>query len=246
MSNTGAIVQARMGSTRLPGKMTKKIGDKTVTEHVINRVKKVPGVKKIILAIPESEENDVLYEIGKSMRIELHRGSEDDVLDRFYSAAKKYNLDPIIRVTGDCPLLDPEVVNRVLSLYQSTNCDYVSNIHPRTFPHGLDVEVFSFYSLKEAWKNSRTREYKEHVTPYIVDNKDLFNHKNLYNNRDLSYIRVTLDTKEDLDLIRRIHQKIGSFNEVDLEVIKNIFNNNEELLEINNDTKQNWKERGLD
>ncbi len=231
---TGIIIQARTGSTRLPGKVVKNIEGKTVLEHVIERLKRLKKEKKIILATTDKKEDDVLEKIAKKCQVSVFRGSENDVLDRFYQAAKLFDVDPIVRITADCPLLDPKIVKEVVDFYSENNFDYVCNAHPPTFPDGMDVEVFSFKILEECWQKAKTPEEREHVTPYIFKNQQKFNVGNFLSKEDFYDLRLVLDEKEDLVLIRKIYKELYRHNpNFGLKEIIELIKNKPELVKIN-------------
>lgn len=237
----GIIIQARVGSTRLSKKVLKPIFGKTSIEREIERVKKVKLVQKIILAIPDSKKDDTLEKIGKKAGILVYRGSENDVLDRFYQSAKKFNLTDIVRITGDCPLFDWQICDEVISFYLQNKYDYVSNVRPPTFPDGLDIEVFSFKALERMYQNSKLKSEREHVTLHITNHPEIFKIGNLIRNgNDLSGLRLTLDEPKDLILIRKIfcalYKKKKFFV---LNDILKLFGEKPELLEINKSIKRN-------
>ena len=172
----GAIIQARMGSTRLPGKVMMTLKNKTVLEHVIERVRQSNWIDEIIIATTtDKKDNDIEKEALKC-GVKVFRGSEDDVLSRYYYAAKEYGLDIIVRITSDCPLIDSKVLDEVIQFYVDKNYDVVSNagadLSKRTYPRGLDTEVFSFKVLENAFTNAKEPYQREHVTPYIYEKSD--------------------------------------------------------------------------
>jgi len=237
---TGIIIQARMSSTRLPGKMVEKIEGKTVLEHVIERVKKINRDKKIILATTEKKEDDILEEIGRKTGISVYRGSEDDVLDRFYKAAVFFKVDPIVRITADCPLLDPEITEKVIDLFFEGGYDYVSNTNPPTFPDGLDVGVLSFGALEKTWKKAKLKSDREHVVTYIIKNPETFKTGNLRHKKDISHLRLTLDEAKDLELIKKVYKQLYSKNPFfGLGKIMELFENKPDLAEINSSIERN-------
>ena len=197
------IVQARMNSTRLPGKVLKTVGDKSLIEILLSRLSKSKKIDKIVLATSKNKENDVLASAVEKLGFEVFRGSEDDVLDRYFQTAKKYAPKTVVRITGDCPIIDPLIVDQVISLYQKESADYASNTNPPTYPDGLDVEVFSFNKLKEANDLAKTKYEREHVTPFIRQNNKSKN-INLFNDDNLSNDRWTVDDPEDFLFIKNI------------------------------------------
>ncbi len=201
-----AIIQARMGSTRLPGKVMKKVQGKTLLEHLILRVKRAYGIDKIIVATTISKKDSPIARLAVSLGVGVYRGSVDDVLDRYYQAAKEAHAKTVIRLTGDCPLMDPKVIDRVVSFYKKNRrrYNYVSNIRPPTFPDGMDVEVFSFNVLERMWREAALPSEREHVTAYIGNHPDSFRVGNVLAEKDLSKLRLTVDTKDDLSLVRAV------------------------------------------
>jgi len=237
---TVAIIQARMGSSRFPGKMMQLINNKPIIWYVIDSVKQVKLIDKIVLASTKNKEDQILLEKAKEYGIGGFAGNENDVLDRYYQCAKKFRADIILRVTGDCPLVDPEVIEKVIKMFQDNECDYCSNTLPPTYPDGLDVEVFSFKTLETAWKESKTQKDREHVTSYIRvgENEKKFKKLNLENGEDLSHIRLTLDQKEDFILIKKIFERINK-NPIYLKDIIDLIKKDPELLQINNQFERN-------
>jgi len=197
------IIQARYNSTRFAGKVLKKINNKTILEILIKRLSRSKHVSNIIVACSKNKKDLAIVNICKKLGINYFAGSEDDILDRFYKAAKKYKAENIVRITADCPLIDPKIVDDVISNFFSNNADYASNTNPPTFPDGFDVEVFKFIVLKETYIKARKSTDREHVTPFIINNNKFkkFNLKNLI---DYSSLRLTLDEKEDFILIAKI------------------------------------------
>jgi|TARA_Y100000294_G_scaffold162980_1_gene168426 spore coat polysaccharide biosynthesis protein SpsF (cytidylyltransferase family) len=165
--NIVCIVQARVRSTRLFGKVLREVQGRALIDVLLHRLSRSRGIDRIIVATGEDIENDVLATKVEKLGHDVFRGSEEDVLDRYFKAARCYGADAVVRITGDCPLIDPAIVDDVIDLYRSSDVDYCSNTTPPTFPDGLDVELFSFESLKGAWENAVTIYDREHVTPYI-------------------------------------------------------------------------------
>jgi len=198
------IIQARVDSIRFPNKILKKIGNTSAIEFLLKRVKRSKYVDKVIVAIPKNNKNNFLFEFLKKKGEIVFQGSSKNVLNRYYSACKKYNCKNIVRITGDCPFVDPKLVDKCIQLFFKNKVDYLSNVFPPTFPDGLDVEIFSKKVLEKIIKKKLTKEHKEHVTSYIRENYSQFKILNLKNNKDLSNIRITLDTEEDLIRLVRI------------------------------------------
>ena len=182
---TGVIVQARMGSSRLRGKVMLSIGGKPMLWHVIDRLKKTEKINEIILAIPDTEENDILEKFAKANKLKYFRGSEKDVLSRYYLAAQKFKIDTILRITSDCPLVDPKLVDLLVEKHLNSGADYTSNVQKRTFPKGLDIEVFNFAALERAYKEGKSDPEREHVTLYIREHPGMFRCVNVENNENI-------------------------------------------------------------
>ena len=166
---TVLIVQARLTSIRFPNKILKKIGSQTLLEILLKRLKQSKLVDQIVLAIPNHKKNKIITEILK-LDVPIFYGSEIDVLDRYYKAAKKFKAKNIVRISGDCPFIDPEVIDKAVNLFKKNKFDYVSNTIEPTYPDGLDVEIFNFKSLEKSWKKAKTFSEREHVTKYILNN----------------------------------------------------------------------------
>lgn len=192
-----AILQARMSSSRLPGKVLKHIHGKPILSYEINRIKQSHKIDKLVLATSINPEDDALEQLAASEGIECYRGDLHHVLQRFYDCSIHYQAHTIVRLTGDCPLIDPTIIDDVIRLYSLENADYASNTIERTYPDGLDVEVFSFEALEKAFLNARIESDKEHVTRYIYTHPDDFQIVQLKNDIDYSYIRWTLDNIDD-------------------------------------------------
>lgn len=205
-----AIVQARIGSTRLPGKVLKDILGKPMLWHMLNRLRLSTKIDNIVLAIPDSRQNDQLEDFAKGLNLHYFRGSEDDVLSRYYGAATKFGADVIVRLTSDCPLIDPRVTDRVIEEHLNSDADYTSNGIKSGFPRGLDTEVFNFEALKRAYREAELDYEREHVTPYIRQHPSSFKLKSVEASGKLRRpdIRLTVDTEEDLRLIREIFKRL--------------------------------------
>ncbi len=235
------IMQARVGSTRLPGKVLKKICGKTVLEHDIERLRRVKNIDEIVIATTVAERDINIVKEAERLGVKYFRGSEEDVLSRYYLAAKESNAEIVVRVTSDCPLLDSFVTENIIQLYlDNIDCyDYVSNTIDRTYPRGLDAEVFSFKSLAIAYKQATSKRDREHVTPYIWDNPTLFKHYQYKNNIDYSSYRWTLDTIEDFKLIKLIYNKLYKLDPCfTMNDIFSLYKDNNELFDINSHIQQ--------
>jgi|GEM_PF-157089 nucleotidyl transferase len=201
-----AILQARMSSLRLPGKVLKPILGKPILAYEINRIKQSSNIDRLVLATSINKDDDPLEELARSLNIDCFRGDLDNVLKRFYDCATLYKADTIVRLTGDCPVIDPQIIDEVLSLHISSNSDYTSNVLYRTFPDGLDTEVLNFKTLEYIYNNATKKDDLEHVTKYIYANKDKFKLTNYRNEIDYSYIRWTLDTIDDFYFFKYLYE----------------------------------------
>ncbi len=210
-TKTYAIVQARIGSTRLPGKVMKMIVGKPMLELMIERLKRAMELDGIIIATTDKDTEHPIVDLVRSLEgVLLFRGSEDDVLARYHGAAVEYDVETIVRVTSDCPLIDSDVTDKIVRVYQDQigEIDYVSNIRKRTYPRGLDVEVFSFTSLDKAFKEVVLLPDREHVTEYILQHPNTFRMYDVVDDYDRSSMRWTVDTPEDLELITKIYESL--------------------------------------
>lgn len=198
-----AIVQARMGSKRLPGKVLKNISGKPIIELLLTRLSKSKELNEIVVATSIETENDILYSLVKSLGYKCFRGSEKDVLNRYYEASKKFSADIIVRITADCPLIDPKLVDECIQGFKNHKVDYFSNTNPRTYPDGLDVSVISFSSIEKANNEAKSAFDKEHVITYIR-NSENFSKASLKYSEDLSKLRWTVDNQEDLNVVKNI------------------------------------------
>ena len=232
-----AIIQARMGSTRLPGKVLKKIVGIPAIEILLLRLGRSELIDEICIATSHNIENDVLSNTVEKLGHRIIRGSENDVLERFWDAAEATSADVIVRITGDCPVIDPKLVDKVIKLFLSSNVDYVSNIDPPTFPDGLDVEVFGRSALKDAECNAQSKFDREHVTPFIRNgNFTKLNIKNVY---DTSELRLTLDEPEDLKLLQKVFEWFQPDINFSFEKIEKLLLSNPRFIETNNAHKRN-------
>jgi spore coat polysaccharide biosynthesis protein SpsF len=237
-----AITQARYNSTRLPGKVLKKISDRTLLQIHLERIKQSKLISKIKVATTTEPEASAIVDICEKMGIEAYKGSIDDVLDRFYQTALPEKPDYIVRMTSDCPLIDAVEIDKVINCILNNDCDYVSNCMEPTLPDGLDVEVFRFSALKKAFLEAKLKSDREHVTPYIernstVNNGTLFNSFSYKNEHDFSQYRLTVDETEDFDLIEILIQKLGI--DKGWKDYIDYINKNPEILNINSKFSRN-------
>ena len=227
-----------MGSSRLPGKVLMKLNENCSTlDFVLNQLSFSTLIDKIIIDTTNLVQDDIIEQTAKNLGIECFRGNSDDVLDRYYNCAKKFQMDNIVRITSDCPLIDPGIVDEVISKYKSGNYDYFTNTLIRTYPIGTDVEIFSFEILEKTWQNATLPSEREHVTPFIRNKKMNFRVGNLENKKKLDHVRWTLDRQEDLDLIREIISKINK-KPILMNDILNLFSAEPQLIKINENISQ--------
>jgi len=229
------IIQARTGSARLPKKVIQKIDNNlTVLDYVIDQVKYSQKIEKIIVATTDLIEDDLICKYANLQKIECFRGSSEDVLDRFYQCAKKYSAKTIVRITADNPLIDPNIIDKIINEYNK--CDFITNTLERTFPYGTEVEVFSFVSLKKAWENAKKPSEREHVTPFIRNPKNKFVLKNIKNQKNISNFRYTVDKLEDLQLVKEIIKNIST-RPIFLQDIIKLNKDKPDIFEINKNIK---------
>ena len=207
---TAIIVQARMTSTRLPGKVMKQVLGKPLLEYQIERLQRVKLADKIVIATTTNQTDAPIVDLCNRLSVAYFRGSEEDVLERYYQAATAHKADVVVRVTSDCPLIDPQVINRVIDYYlqNQSNYDYVSNSIKRTYPRGMDTEVFSFSVLQQAFMEATTQPDREHVTPFIYRQPERYRLGHVTYSEDCSHHRWTVDTPEDFELIKKIIEAV--------------------------------------
>jgi len=203
-----AIIQARMGSTRLPGKVLLKVCGKTMLEHLLERLKCAQRLSATIVATSTASQDDAIEGELKRLNTPCFRGSEEDVLTRYAGAARQFPADAYVRITADCPLFDPQLLDRMIERFAEVACDYLSNILERTYPRGLDAEIFKSAVLEEANVGATRAHEREHVTPYIIEHTERFRLASFRGQEDFSHYRWTLDTPEDLQLIRAIYEAL--------------------------------------
>jgi spore coat polysaccharide biosynthesis protein SpsF (cytidylyltransferase family) len=206
-----AVVQARLASTRLPGKALLDLAGRPMLTHVLARAAAVPGVDRVVLATTVSPDDVALADLARAAGFACVRGSVDDVLDRFHAALAAHPAAAVVRITADCPLLDPEVSGRVVSEYRrrAGELDYVSNVHPPTYPDGLDTEVIGASALERAWREASPGSDREHVTPYVWGRPERFRLANVCGAEDLSGYRWTVDDARDLDFVRAVYRRLA-------------------------------------
>lgn len=235
------IVQARMTSTRLPGKILKPVLGRPLLEYLVERLRRVASQHEIVIATTDNDTDLPVVELCNRLNVSCFRGSEEDVLARYYLAACEYGADAIVRITSDCPLIDPVVIDEVIGLYyeNSDKYDYVSNIYTRTYPRGMDTEVFSFRALEEAYNESTKPSDREHVTEFIYEQPERYRIANISYAVDQSRHRWTVDTPEDFLLIKSIIEGLYPVNpHFTMMDILEIMDKNPGWFEINAAIKQ--------
>ena len=231
-----SIVQARMGSNRLPGKALIPIQGKAVLEHVIQRVRRIRRIDEIVIATSVNKENDVIERKAREMDVLCYRGSEEDVLDRFFKAAQLYDADHVVRITADCALLDPKVVDQIIELHLREGCDYTTNILKRTYPRGIVAEVFTRETLNKIAALAIDAYHREHVTTYIRDNQEQFKVCNLEAPAEKfnPEWRWVLDTEDDLGFIRKVYSFLSRNDKIfDCESILKLLKKYPDNLKLN-------------
>jgi spore coat polysaccharide biosynthesis protein SpsF len=227
------MIQARTGSSRLPGKVLSQIENKPMVWHVINRVKKIKSVQQIALITTKEKSDRILLEIAKENKIIGFSGKTSDVLNRHYQCAKEINADPIIRITSDCPLIDPKIVEEMIQFYLKNNYDVVSNTITPSYPDGLDIEIFSFNALKKAAKEAKKKHDREHVTTYFGSHTKKFKIYDYQNKSDLSNFRWTVDRIQDMQFVRAVYSKIKPKKVFSMNEVLQILKKYPKIIEIN-------------
>ena len=239
-----AILQARMSSTRLPGKVLKTILGRPMLELQIERIRRCKKIDCLIVATSINPEDDPLEILCRKIDIPCFRGDLENVLDRFYQASRQYNAQHIVRLTGDCPLADPVLIDVLIDFYMAQGCDYASNCHEPTLPDGLDAEVFSCAVLTQAWNEAVLPSHLEHVTPFIRAHPERFKISCYKYPKDLSHYRWVVDEPADLDFAKKIFENLYPLNlEFGMGDILTLLDKMPELLEINQQFRRNEGEK---
>lgn len=229
----GIISQARTDSTRFPEKILKPLGDGTVLEYFYNRIIQCNLIDKVVIATTNEKKDEIIVEILKRNNISFFRGSEENVLNRYYEAAKIFNIGTIVRVTSDCPLIDPKIIDKSIQLFMDNKWDYLYNNASRQLPHGMDVQVFNFKSLELANRRVVEREDLEHVVSYFEKNNEMFVIGEAISDIVYPHYRLTLDYPEDLEVIKKIVEEFSPRIDYTLEEILDFLNKNPEISHIN-------------
>lgn len=236
-----AIIEARMNSSRLPGKILKKINNKPAIEILINRLSKTPSLDNIYIATTINKTDDQLIKYLENKKIEYFRGSEDNVLERVVKTAQKFKVKNIVSITGDCPLIDPNLVEQCIQVYKTHSVDIVGNALLRSFPDGMDTQIFSTKILKDSFERSFHKKHFEHTTLYIRNNPKRYSSINIHAPYNYFWpnLGLTLDEQDDLKLIRLIYSRLVKINKnfTCLDIIEYL-KKNKSLLNVNNKIKR--------
>ena len=232
--NTVAIIQARMGSSRLPGKVLKPILGRPMLELQIERLKRCKRIDQLVVATSVNPEDQAIADLCRRIGMDCFRGHLENVLDRFYRAAKQYTPDHVIRFTGDCPLAAPALIDKLVEYYLAQGCDYANNCEEPSLPDGLDAEIFSFSALEQAWKEAELPSHLEHVTLFIRSHPERFKNACYRYHTDLSHLRWVVDEPEDLEFVRRVYEALYPIKpEFETKDILALLERNSELVGLN-------------
>jgi len=241
LRNTVAIIQGRMASSRLPGKILLDIAGKPMLAHVVERARRAKTVDQVVVATTTQPEDDAVEEYCRLNAISVSRGSLQDVLDRFYQAALVFHADTVVRLTADCPLLDAQVLDHTVEEFLRTGVDFGCNRLPpplkRTYPIGLDVEVCTFQALERAWKEAKEPHEREHVMPYLYDTPGRFKILRIDYEKDYGDMRWTVDTPEDLELVRQVFARLATTPDFTWLDVVDLFEREPQLALINSQVK---------
>ncbi len=239
-----AIIQARMGSTRLPGKVLKDLGGETVLARVVKRTRRATLLDEVVVATSILSADDAIVRECEDLKVACFRGDELDVLDRYYRAAQKFAAEAIVRITSDCPLIDPELIDATVRSSLDQEADYASNALVCTYPRGLDVEVFTADALGRAWSGAKEEYQRTHVTPYLYESPTSFKVVSIAGQADHSKYRWTLDTTEDLDLLRAIYKHFGNRDSFRWVEVLNLMEAQPDLAALNSHVRQKTLREG--
>ena len=236
--NIVAIIQGRMGSSRLPGKVMMQIAGRPMLYRVVERVRRAKKLSKVTVATSFHESDDPIVTLCREEGIPCFRGSEEDVLDRFYQAAKHFQADVIVRLTSDCPLHDPDIIDCVIASLLAGDADFVSGGMKTTYPDGLDAAAFRMDVLERTWRQAELKSDREHVTPYIHHHPEIFRLKAIRHTTDLSHLRWTVDEPRDLEFVRAVYAYMGDIP-FGMKDVLDLLKRHPELKEINTGIKRN-------
>jgi spore coat polysaccharide biosynthesis protein SpsF len=251
MTKVVTVVQARYGSTRLPGKIFLPLLGKPLLVRMVDRVRSARLVGDVVVATTTEVVDDQIEALCVEQGLQCFRGSTNDLLDRHYQCGKNWGADVVLKIPSDCPLIDPRVIDRVIEAFFSQNVDYASNLHPQSYPDGQDVEVISFSTLEKAWREAKNDFEREHTTPYIWEHPDLFRITNILwetgKNLSMSH-RITIDYPEDYQLICAVYQALYPLNPCfSLNDIVNFLDSRPDIFLLNSEyAGVNWYRHHLD
>ena len=210
MTNVVGVVQVRMGSSRLPGKVMAAIEGHPMTWHIVNRLRHARLLNNVVIAVADGQSDEPIRRMARDESIPYFAGSEADLIDRVYRTALEFHADAIVRITGDSPLVDPDVVDLLVKVYsdRSAELDYVSNGRPPTFPYGLNAEVYPTATLQSLWHQIKDPLYREWFPVYVWEHEDAFRTYNVVHSEDLSHLRWTVDYDEDLSFVRQVYDRL--------------------------------------
>lgn len=233
-----AIIQARMGSTRLPGKVLRDIGGKTMLARVVRRAQRASLLDKVVVATTVQPADEAIVAECEDLQVPYFRGSEEDVLDRYYQTLQTYPAEIVVRITSDCPLIEPDVVDQVVRAFLNEQPDYASNTLEHTYPRGLDVEVASTEALSRAWREADVDYQRVHVTPYLYQNPKLFRLLSITADSSYSNYRWTVDTPEDMEFVRAVYARLGNEDTFTWLDVMRLLTEQPQLVELNRDVRQ--------
>ncbi|MCM1498447.1 MAG: glycosyltransferase family protein [Clostridium sp.] len=234
-----AIIQARMGSSRLPNKVLRPLCGRPMLQHIVSRMQKSECIDHIMVATTVKEDDNAIEELCRQIQIECYRGSENDVLDRYYQAASRYKPQNVVRITADCPFIDPVVVDHIIQIHEKGGYDYTSNVLVETYPDGLDTEVFKISALERAWREANLASEREHVTPYIKC-KGEFKRYSVERSPSLATKRWTVDTEADFALAVQVYNALYDQDSIFLmEDILKFLENHQQIERLNENIVRN-------
>jgi spore coat polysaccharide biosynthesis protein SpsF len=228
-----AIIQARMGSTRLPGKVLKDLCGQTVLARVVQRTRRAKLVDQLVVATSLLPADDAIARECEGLSVACFRGDEADVLERYYRAAQQFAAEVVVRITADCPLIDPELIDATIAGFLKERPDYATNSLVVTYPRGLDVEVFTDNALAEAWRSAKAEYERVHVTPYLYEDRGRFRVLSLTADADYSEYRWTLDTADDLELIREVYRHFAPNGSMGWREVLKLMKSRPQLADVN-------------
>lgn len=235
---TVAIVQARMGSTRLPGKVLKDLAGQSMLARVVGRLRGARLIHEVLVATTDLAADDPIISECRKCAVPVSRGDEKDVLDRYFRAAQLSKAEIVVRVTSDCPLIDAEIVDKTIAAFLESRPDYASNVMQRTYPRGLDTEVMSVAALERAWRQARKPYEREHVTPYIYEHPAEFKLLSVTAEQDDGSYRWTVDTADDLEFVRAVYARFPPDAAFSWREVLDLLNREPELVELNRSVEQ--------